>query len=155
MPNNDIFGKAEFKILHPVTADQMRIQWGDDYVTQATNVQIQYQQQVTRKYTLGSPQNQAMVIPGRPIGTISIGRLFAAEDQDIFSLPGWDVCDNPATLYLQFLPTESTTKECITSNLVYIVTGAYVTGYSLQGNADDLQVIDSISIEFLQLAVNL
>lgn len=156
--NQDIFGKPQFSLTHPITADTIYIQWAGTDIYQATNIQLQYQQQVTRRYTLSSQQNNAVIIPGRPIGTMTIGRLFVASQQDIFKLPGWNVCENPATLHLYFkLPGNgnSTTSDgtlCATSSGNYTLTGAYVTGYSFQGNADDLQVVDNITVEFLQLA---
>jgi hypothetical protein len=153
--NQDIFGKPQFGITHPITADQIYIQWEGvdgsfDDIYQATNVQLQYQQSVSRRYTLSSQQNQAVIIPGRPIGTMTIGRLFVGTQQDIFTtLLGWNVCLNPATIHINLSGANAT--DCSTSTGAFQLAGCYVTAYSFQGNADDLQVVDNITIEFLQL----
>ena len=150
MANQDIFGKPNFTQVYPVTADQVQLIWSGNSVMQATNVQIQYQQNVTRRYTLSSPQNQASIIPGRPIGTLTMGRLFVTAEQNLFKLPGWNVCQPPATIIIAC--HAANTGSCsVTSPVEYTLYGAYVTGYSFSANADDLQVIDNITVEFLQM----
>lgn len=156
--NQDIYGKPQFSLNHPITADQIYIQWegtdgGFHDLFQATNVQLQYQQQVTRRYTLSSAQNQAAIIPGRPIGTLTMGRLFVSNQQDIFAtLKGWNVCLDPAIIHVNL--SGANASDCKKSNGAYKLSGAYVTSYSFQGNADDLQIIDNITVEFLQLSTS-
>jgi hypothetical protein len=161
MANTDLFGKPLFGLNHPITADQIYIQWqttegGFKFsdVFQATNVQIQYQQQVTRRYTLSSAMNQAAIIPGRPVGTMTLGRLFVSSQQDIFyQLKGWNVCQDPAIIRIN-LSGAIPNLNCASSKGSYRLLGAYVTGYSFQGNADDLQVIDNVTVEFLQMTTD-
>ena len=58
----DIFGRKRFNQLKPITADMVTIAWGSDttgtttpvILSTATNISIQYQQQVIRRRTLGS-----------------------------------------------------------------------------------------------------
>ena len=154
----DIFNRAPLNIEKPVTADMVMIYWGSgnggtggSIVTQATNFQMQYQQQVTRRWTLGgSGANTCVIYPGRPMGTIRIQRLFVDDNENIFSNPGWDPCGAPATLTIQ-LNGAATDLSCTTSAGTYIARGAFATGYGFSAEADGLTIIDDVTIEFMQL----
>jgi hypothetical protein len=148
----DLYGKGDFVLKHPITADQVNIQWDGD-VGQANTFNVQYQQNVTRRYTIGKAQNYAAIIPGRPIGSIQIGRLFIADTGSIFQKAGWNVCAGPATITWTFGRLISTDQCANDTTGTYTATGCYVTSYNFQTNADTLDVIDNITIEFLQLSL--
>ena len=152
MANNDIFQRQQYTTAKPITADMILIDWGGGEITQASNIQIQVDQQVTRRYSLGTNgQNVAVIYPGRPIGRMTIQRLYAdkSASQDIFSLPGWNAC-NPTTITIQ-LDGASALSNCTVTGGTFQLTGAIVTSYGLSGDADSLQVVDNITVEFMQL----
>ena len=159
----DIFSRAPLNIEKPITADQVLILWGANdnsssgtIVTQATNFQMQYQQQVTRRWTLGGgPQaNTCVIYPGRPIGTIRIQRLFVDQTEAIFTYPGWDPCGPPASLHIQLGGTSvgGFDPTCNYTGGTYIASGAFATSYGLSAEADGLTIIDDVNIEFMQLS---
>lgn len=161
--NSDIFGKPQFSFARPITADQIQIVWsltGGSYaaVAEANNFQVQYQQQMNRKYTLNSNQNLATIYPGRPQGTITIGRLvidkaLLTPGTDLLAgdFGGFDVCKAPAVIHWANMANASSTGDCDTLMGSYTARGCWVTGYSFQADADSLVVLDNITIEFLQL----
>ena len=154
MANNELFHKNTLSINHPITADMVMLQWDGGDVAQANQFQMQYQQQATRRYTLGGlAAPYAAIIPGRPVGTITIGRLFIADTSTIFGKAGWSTCTKPANIIISFQGRNSVNaEECLVdNNTTYTAWGAYVTGYSFQADADSLNVVDNITIEFLQL----
>jgi hypothetical protein len=148
----DIFSRQQVSTAKPITADMILIDWAGADITQASNVQIQVDQQVTRRYSLGTHgQNVAVIYPGRPVGRMTIQRLYADKSagQNIFDLPGWNAC-NPTTLTIK-LDGESSLTNCTAKGGTFQLTGAIVTSYGLSGDADSLQVVDNITVEFLQL----
>lgn len=169
---SEIFGRNAARVVKPVTADMCTILWGSDNnaspakaLLGATNLNISYQQQVVRRRTLAAPGGTplAVIYPTQPLGTIQIQRLYAdltkqssgagaetTQLQDIFSLPGWNVCADTATLNISFNGA-SAYANCSTSAAGYRATGAVVTGYSLSAEAEGLTVVDNVNIEFLQL----
>lgn len=156
---SDIFHRKPLNIEKPITADMVMLYWGSSgggtsggtIVAQATNFQLQYQQQVNRRWTLGGAGvNTCVIYPGRPIGTIRIQRLFVDQNENIFENPGWDPCGEPATIHIE-LNGESAVDGCTTKGGIYIARGAVATSYGLTAEADGLTIIDDVNIEFLQL----
>ena len=152
----DIFNKPTITTARPITADMIQLLWSTTgggapaTILQANNFQASYQQGVSQRYTLNSPQNFATIYPGRPKGNITIGRLICDGEQNIFSLAGFDVCQAPAIITWANTNTH-TSASCNASLGTYIARGAWCTSYSMQADADNLMVLDSVSIEFLQL----
>lgn len=137
----DIFQRSPQQIQSPVTADRCTITIDGTITADAVNFQCSYSQQITRRRAIG---NQVAIIYGSmPLGQITISRLIADGANSllssaIFSCTGGTVaftgtsCDGGATIN-------------------YTARGAMVSNYSLSASADDLTVMDSIVIEFLEL----
>jgi len=149
----DIFHRAPLNIEKPITADMVMIQWDSGAVAQATNLSLQYQQPINRRWTLGGVANSCVIYPGRPSGSIQIQRLMADEDENLFNNSGWDPCGTPATIYIM-LNGASAIPDCTTTGGEYIARGAFVTSYNFSAEADGLTIVDNISIEFMQLDYN-
>jgi len=160
----DIFGKPTASTVRPITADQIQILWsntggGFAAVFQANNFQATYQQQINRRYTLNSAMNLATIYPGRPQGTITIGRLMIDQSalpggqDDLLqgNLAGFDVCQQPAIITWSNVATASSTGKCDTVMGTYTARGCWVQNYGFQADADSLVVLDNVTIEFLQL----
>src|ERR1017187_7705939 len=133
----DIFQRNPFHIAHPITADMVYIDWAGA-VHQATNVSIQYQQSVTRRYTLSNSQNWATIYPGRPTGSITIARLVSDQQDNLFQRPGFNVCTTPTDIRFYIDGTASSIIGCDVKYGTYTARGCYVTGYSFQADADSL-----------------
>lgn len=169
----ELFGRKPVISVKPVTADMCMLTWAADegsitsgkILTGATNVTISYQQQVIRRRTLASSSNRpiAVIYPTQPVGNMQIQRLFASmvstsgvevgKDSGthaIFSFPGWDVCKGTATIFVGFNGA-SAYAACNRTNPGYTIRGATVTGYNISLEAENLTVVDSITVEFLQL----
>lgn len=147
----DVFKRKTVDIKRPITADMCLITW-EGAVTTATNLQLSYQQQVTRRRTLGTNgKNVAVIYPGMPVGQITIARLFAEATENLFERPGWNVCDDPATIYISFSGQPALEGCSSVSNAMYVCRGCIVTNYTLSAEAEGLQVVDNITIEFLQM----
>lgn len=163
----DLFGRKQIVPKKPITADMCTVLWladsentsttdpaasGSGAVASATNVSIQYQQQVTRRRTLGAAEGApiAVIYPSQPQGSMSIQRLVCETTDNIFQRAGWNICQGTAALTISF-DGATAYEGCSTTGNLYIVTGATVTGYSLSAEAESLTVVDGIQIEFLQL----
>ena len=161
----DIFNRKQLSIEKPITADMVLLHWGGSggaagtgstgvIVAQATNFSMSYQQQVTRRWTLGgSNKNTCVIYPGRPIGSIRIQRLFVDKNENMFNNPGWDPCGETATITVQ-LDGSGAVNNCSVSGGTYTARGCVVTGYGITAEADGLTIIDDVTIEFLQLDYN-
>jgi hypothetical protein len=146
----DIFGRRRVDPQKPITADMCVILWDGLVVTTATQVSVQYQQQVTRRRTLGGNGNPVAVIyPSQPIGSISIQRLVSEKTDGLFNQPGWTACGDPGTIVLDF--NGATAYEgCTVTGGHYTATGCIVTSFNLAAEAEGLTVVDGVNIEFLQ-----
>ena len=173
-PATDIFGRTPLTTLKPILADMATIVWSKDtsgntstdtvdsgeHITKATNLQLSYQQNVTRRRTLGGQGNAAVIIPSQPNGSVSIQRLYAQSvpnasagntSASLFDLPGFNVCQGLAQITIQF-DGSSAYPACVTGTTAkYICAGCIVTGYSLTAEAESLTVVDNLQIEFLQM----
>jgi len=156
---DDIFRRKPVEILRPITADMLLIIWGgsasDEYLTHATQVSIQYNQPMTKRWSLGTNgKNQAAVYPGRPVGQLQIQRLFAEGNGDIFNKPGWNICAGLADITINMKASQSSVSlngECTQNGGTYILIGGLVTSYGITAEAEGLTVIDNINIEFMQM----
>ena len=176
--NKDLFGRQPTAPVRPITADMCTIAWygenalgnnsANRIVSGATNITIAYQQQVIRRRTLSSAGGRplAVIYPTQPIGSIQIQRLFAdmnvqlgggttsdvgvSGTHDLFSYPGWNVCNGTAGLDITF-DGASAYPDCATKNPGFSISGAVVTGYNISAEAEGLTIVDNVSIEFLQL----
>ena len=155
------FGRRLVQPAKPITADMCTIVWAGDAnntgdktpsaIASATNINIQYQQQATRRRTIGGRGNPiAVIYPSQPSGSVSIQRVVAEITEDIFSKPGWNICQGTARLTISF-DGASAFDGCTTKGYLYTITGAIVTGYSISAEAEGLTVVDGVQIEFLQM----
>lgn len=163
----ELFGRKQVVPKKPITADMCSILWladsnsasttdpaadGSGAISSATNISIQYQQQVVRRRTLGAANGSpiAVIYPSQPVGSMAIQRLICETNEDIFQRAGWNICKGTAVLTISF-DGATAYEGCNTTGSVYIATGATVTGYSISAEAEGLTVVDSIEIQFLQL----
>ena len=150
---SDVFKRKILDLKKPITADMVLIEW-EGLLAQATQLSLQYNQPVNRRWTLGTNgKNTCVIYPGRPLGSLQIQRLFADQNDNIFTKPGWDPCDTLANIHI-LLDGSSALENCTVSGGEYIVRGALVTSYSLSAEAEGLTLIDNINIEFMQLDYN-
>lgn len=167
--DKDLFGRTAVKTLRPILADMATIHWtgesadnaGTKLLAKATNVSLNYQQSVTRRRTLGGYGNVAILIPSQPIGSLSIQRLFAesitapdatASSADLFdNMPGFNICKGTAAVRIFFAGATAFPECNFKPNASFTCRGTTVSGYSLQMDAESLNVVDGIQAEFLQL----
>jgi hypothetical protein len=150
---SDIFKRKILDLKKPITADMVMIEW-DGLLAQATNVALQYNQPVNRRWTLGTNgKNTCVIYPGRPLGSFQIQRLFVEGTDDIFDKSGWDPCGNLANIHV-LLDGSSALENCTVTGGEYILRGALVTSYGMTAEAEGLSITDNINIEFMQLDYN-
>jgi len=144
----DIFGRSQLTIKKPLTADACKVYIDGEVQSEAYQLQLEYTQQVTRRRSIG---NQNAVIYGsQPVGRLTIGRLMT-EDTAIPSTATFNGCGKGK------VKLSLGAKECGGGGGPdlqgsYRLEGCMVTSYTLQIQAEDLTVIDGITIEFLELA---
>ena len=150
---SDVFKRKILDLKKPITADMVLIEW-DGLLAQATNISLQYNQPVNRRWTLGTNgKNTCVIYPGRPLGSLQIQRLFADDNENIFEKAGWDPCGDLANIHI-LLDGSSALENCDAKGGEYVVRGALVTNYGLAAEAEGLTLIDNINIEFMQLDYN-
>lgn len=144
----DIFGRLPLQIGTPLTADACKIRIDSTDVAEAYQVQLDYQQQVTRRRSIG---NQAAVIYGsQPIGRLTVGRLMT-ESTKIPETATFNGCGKgEVTISLSAKPCDAQAQGPSNAT-TYTLKGCMVTSYTLQIQAEDLTVIDGITIEFLEM----
>lgn len=157
----DIYGRKMVTPKKPITADMCMIVWGregaegggENALTGATNVSIQYQQQVIRRRTLGSVGGHpaAVIYPTQPMGSMQLQRLFTDNPGLIFTYPGWNICQGTASLDVRFNGA-SVYDDCGQGYNGFHISGATVTGYNISAEAEGLTIVDNVNIEFLQLS---
>lgn len=150
----DIFNRKDQTVKTPLTADRCTIIWDDAPVTQAFQFQASYQQQITRRRSIG---NQEVVIYGsQPQGQIQIGRLLVSDldKQKLFGSKSWTCGGGTLFFHTGSCAAGSGPDSGGTGNgpVSYKATGCIVTNYSISANAEDLTVVDNLTIEFLQLS---
>lgn len=170
--NQDLYGRklVDTGYMKPITADMATLVWATDgalntsstadspgILTGATNVNISYQQGVTRRYTLGTRGGRplAVIYPTRPVGTLAISKLFVGPDPGkLFALPGWNICEGTAIITVRFDGTSAYDNCSSASGKTFggfQLLGATVTGYNIGFESEGLTVVDNISVEFLQM----
>jgi hypothetical protein len=135
----DLFGFAGANITSPITADKCTISFGGT-IAGATQVSIQYAQQINRRRTIG---NQVSLIWGaQPQGQATIQRLVTGG----LSLggSGWSAC-TPGTVTFNL-------GGCAGSGGSVTASGAVVSQYSISAEAESLTVMDNVVIDFMYLS---
>jgi len=148
MASTDVFGFQGVTPSTPLTADKAILMWGGGIVTGATNIAINYAQQVNRRRTIGN--KSAIIWASMPSGQITMQRLLTTDTAGLFSAPGWRACQ-PGQIILD-LAGACTGGVSAGS---YTATGCIVSQFAIQAEAESLTVMDNVTIEFLQLSSNL
>lgn len=169
--NVDVFGVKAPDFLKPITADTATLIWtgqasggtaSSEIMTGANNVQISYQRAVNRRFALGKSKAGgpvAVIYPSRPMGSLSMSHLFidVAYSKSLFDYAGWNSCKDPATITVKLggSNNDSALQEgCSgTTQQVYVLRGALVTGWNLQMEADGLTVLQGVQVEFLHMSI--
>lgn len=147
---SDIFKRKALDLKKPITADMVLIEW-EGLLAQATNISLQYNQPVQRRWTLGTNgKNTCVIYPGRPIGSFQIQRLYADQNENIFTKPGWDPCGELATIHIT-LDGSSALDNCNVKGGSFVLRGAIATSFGLTAEAEGLTIADNINVEFMQL----
>ncbi len=153
----DVYGRKPVEMQKPVTADQCTMIWGgaasvqSKVVTTATQVTVQYQQQVTRRRTLGGTGKAiAVTYPSYPVGSIQIQQLVSELSDKLFEMPGWNVCKGNASIDINF-DGSSAFDGCTSVGPKYVCIGGVVTNFGFSAEAESLVVTENVSVEFLQL----
>ncbi len=142
----DLFNKQDISLQQPMTADFCTITGIGDGESYAINVQVTYQQQITRRRTIGGQSNFAVIYGALPQGQISLSRLAVKGNMnEIGSGPCWDTCTGGTV-------TISIAGACGETGPTLTCTGCIVTSYSVTMDADSLTVMDNVTIEFLQMS---
>lgn len=137
----DIFNRTPQQIKTPVTADRCTLTIDGAIVVNASQVQISYSQQVTRRRAIG---NQLAIIYGSmPLGQITVSRLIADGSTDILGSAIFSCTGGTVSI--------SGTSCDGAEQIKFTARGAIVSSYTLSVSADDLTVMDSMTIEFLEL----
>lgn len=139
----DLFGRDPVNALNPVTSDQCTLLLDGANLAEAIQVSISYNQSVTRRRAIGG--KSAVIYGSQPTGQATIARMLATNGSNIFNSAMWTGCGKGTVTF--------TPKGCGgTGNFgAYNITGAIVSSYSIQAQAEDLTVVDNITIDFLQL----
>ena len=144
----DIFGRSQLTIMQPLTADACKVSIDSDEQKEAYQVQLEYTQNVTRRRSIGN--SNAVIYGSQPVGRLTIGRLMT-DGTDIPSTATFNGCGKGT------VSISTGTKACgggaaEETGLTYTLKGCMATSYTLQIQAEDLTVIDGITIEFLELS---
>lgn len=135
----DVFGFAQSNIQAPITADRCTVSFGGT-IAGATQVSIQYAQQINRRRTIG---NQISLLWGaQPQGQATIQRLVVAGA--IAGGSGWSAC-SPGTVTFNL-------GGCSGGGASLTASGAVVSQYSLTAEAESLTVMDNVVIDFMFLS---
>lgn len=141
----DLFGREPIQQLAPITADKCSITFDEKPLAEAMQISIQYNQSVTRRRSIGG--KVAVIYGSQPSGQATIGRMMTTDAKQIFDSDSWKGCKGGK---IQFK-----TAGCGDAvGPVYSATGCMVTSYSIQAQAEDLTVIDNITIDFLELSLS-
>jgi hypothetical protein len=136
----DIFGFNGANISTPVTADRCTVSFNGT-IAGATQVSIQYAQQINRRRTIG---NQISLIWGaQPQGQASIQRLVTGGIGG--GGAGWTAC-TPGTVTFNL-------GSCGSGGGAVTCTGAVVSQYSITAEAESLTVMDNVVIDFMALSL--
>lgn len=142
----DIFSKQDISQQNPMTADYCTVQGLGGGESYATNVQVSYQQSITRRRTIGGQSNFAVIYGSLPQGQITMSRLAIGESlSSVGQGACWNACEGgQITLSLKGACEGA-------GEATFTCTGCVVTAYTVSLEADSLTVMDNVQIEFLQL----
>jgi hypothetical protein len=145
----ELFHYRTQDIVRPLTADRAELKWGADVITSATNVTIQYQQQINRRRVIGG--QVAVRWGSQPTGTLTCQRILTTNPAQLFSSEIWNQCsDNPPKMELTL--GKGCGEDGVGEKVIkYEMTGAVVSQYQVQAEAEGLTVIDNVVVEFMQL----
>ncbi len=152
----DVFGKnTKFADHNILTADTLLLNIaGKDtnvpgFLVQ--NITLQYNQPLNRIYEVGS--EFVYFSPGRPIGSIQIGRIIGQQPFSKFISTGpktiWSakgVSKSNRTITLKKTPNSTG------PNITIIITGAIVESYGFAADANGLLVQENVAIQFAGLS---
>lgn len=137
----EIFNRGTQQIKSPITADRCTITIDGNVIADAQNFQCSYGQAITKRRAIG---NQVAIIYGSmPSGQISISRLVTADSAGLLSSSVFSCKGGTVT----FAGTG-----CDGGSVNYTARGAMVSGINISASADDLTVMDGITIEFIELS---
>lgn len=139
----DIFNRGSQEITTPVTADRCTITIDGTVVADAINFQCNYSQPITRRRAIGN--QKAIIYGGQPMGQISISRLVTSDSNALLS---------SAVFQCQGGEVTFTGSGCEGGSVNYTARGAMVSSFSVSASADDLTVMDGITIDFLELSAS-
>lgn len=141
----DIFHRDSAQLVQPITSDTSTILWDGSLLTTGISVTIAYSQGVSRRRTIG---NKAMAMIGSlPYGQASIGRLlFKGSAKELFNSEAWRPCGNGVLTFNLGACGEAGSTEGS-----YTAIGCMVSGYHISASAEDLTIVDQITVEFAEL----
>lgn len=154
-----MFGRKQVNTsTKPITADMATIMWptgkGDWTVNAAVNIEITFQQPITRRRTIGSAGGSpvALLYPGQPQGQLSIGRMltsatFLGDTGD----KGWNACMTLPDITVAFDGTSNYENCTGSTGLNYICQGCLVESYRVAAESEGLTVMDTVVVQFLGL----
>ena len=154
-----MFGRKQVDTsTKPITADMATIMWptagGKWLANAAVNVEITFQQPITRRRTIGSAGGSpvALLYPGQPQGQLSIGRMLTTEtDLSLTDGTGWNVCDILPDITVTF-GGESNYVNCAgAATIDYVCQGCLVESYRMAAESEGLTVMDTVVVQFLGL----
>jgi hypothetical protein len=145
----DIFGRTKLTIEQPLTADACGVRIDNEEQGEAFQLQLEYTQQVTRRRSIGN--NSAVIYGSQPVGRLTIQRLMT-ESTEIPKSKTFNGCgQGKVTITVAGKACEPGSGSKIGTSF-YDLEGCMATSYTLQIQAEDLTVIDGITIEFLEMS---
>lgn len=139
----DIFGYNRGTPTDVFVADKSKLAIvGVDGVDLIQSWQVQYQQQITPIYEVGS--SRIFWAKGNPIGQGSIGRIVGAN----FLRMSSDICDKGTTIQIT-----NASGSCSVGEVGLTCTGSICTSIGFQAQAGNPTVSESVSFQFAALEV--
>lgn len=154
-----MFGRKQVDTsTKPITADMATIMWptgsGTWLANAAVNIEITFQQPITRRRTIGSAGGSpvALLYPGQPQGQLSIGRMLTT-DTNLGNTEnvGWSACETLPDITVTF-GGESNYVSCSGASIIeYVCQGCLVESYRMAAESEGLTVMDTVVVQFLGL----
>lgn len=142
----DIFNKPDYTMKNPFTADACVVRIDGKDASYAVNVQVQYNQSITRRRTIGGEQHTAVIYGSLPNGQISIQRLGIKDAASIIGGDTFKGCGQGGTVTIEL---GGNCPEA--GSLTYTCTGCIASSYGLSIEAEGLTVMDNVTIDFIQM----
>ena len=139
----DIFGRQAVQLSTPITADNAVIDWGG-VQTNVQQISITAGQPINRRHTIGN--KKAVMWAGQGAGQVNIGRIMTTDATDLYTSPGWSQC-KPGSISISFGGCGRSGGGGLTNT----ATGVLVANMGVQAEAEGLQVVDNVTLEFMQL----